>query len=148
MFVPTQIGRWWSDQNHCTHLPWFWGSLLSKSGDIFGHICLRPMCFQVQLGTCWYLLVFLHQLMVYSLDYPKPIDTFSCSFQLKLIISQSTSSSITSGGFIYNIVYKNTPSVSKQKLHLDIICITKHKVCFVKFLSNFTKRIGMVPKTM
>jgi hypothetical protein len=39
----------------------------------------------------------------------------------------------------------HTPSVSKQKLRLDIICITKQKVRLVKFLSNFIKRTGMLP---
>jgi hypothetical protein len=29
-----------------------------------------------------------------------------------------------------------TPSISKQKLRLDIICVTKQKVRLVKFLSN------------
>ena len=38
----------------------------------------------------------------------------------------------------------NTPSVSYQKLHLDIICVTKQKIRFVKFFSNFVKRIGML----
>jgi hypothetical protein len=43
---------------------------------------------------------------------------------------------------------QGTPSVSKQKLSLDIICVTKQMVRLVKFLSNFVKRTGMLPKTM
>ena len=35
-----------------------------------------------------------------------------------------------------------TPSVSKQKLCLDISCVTKQKIRLVKFLSNFVKRTG------
>jgi hypothetical protein len=43
---------------------------------------------------------------------------------------------------------RHTPSVSKQKLRLDIICVTKQKVRLVKFLSNFIKRFGMLPETV
>ena len=42
----------------------------------------------------------------------------------------------------------DTPSISKQKLHLDIICVTKQKVHLVKFLSNFIKRTRMLPETI
>jgi hypothetical protein len=41
-----------------------------------------------------------------------------------------------------------TPSVSKQKLRLDIMYVTKQKVRLVKFLSNFVRRIGMLSETM
>jgi hypothetical protein len=46
------------------------------------------------------------------------------------------------------LLLMHTPSVSKQKLHLDILCVTKQKVRLVKFLSNFVKRTGMLPETM
>jgi hypothetical protein len=46
------------------------------------------------------------------------------------------------------IAFTCTPSVSEQKLRLDIICVTKQKVRLVKFLSNFVKRSEMLPKTM
>jgi hypothetical protein len=42
----------------------------------------------------------------------------------------------------------HTPSVSKQKLRLDIICVTKQKERLVKFLSNFVKRTSMLLETM
>jgi len=50
-------------------------------------------------------------------------------------------------GYVWS-PFHDTPSVSKQKFRLDIICVTKQKVRLVKFLKNFVKRIGMLPETM
>jgi hypothetical protein len=51
-------------------------------------------------------------------------------------------------GYIFELSLTHTPSVLKQKLCLDIICVTKHNVRLVKFLSNFVKQTGMLPKTI
>jgi hypothetical protein len=77
-----------------------------------------------------------------------PIDWKLYTEHARNVVEKVVKELITYNGFYWTIRIGTTPSVSKQKLRLDIICITKQKVRLVKFLSNFVKRTRMLPETM